>query len=901
MPEPADAPETPAALGATGPEVDFPKAYRPDRAQERWYDVWEAAGAFAPEVNPDGDPFCIVIPPPNVTGSLHMGHAFEHSLIDATIRRKRMQGFAALWVPGTDHAGIATQNVVERELVAEGTDRHELGREAFEQRVWDWKARSGGRITEQMRTMGLSCDWARERFTLDDGLSRAVRVVFVRLYEEGLVYRANRIINWCPRCHTALSDIEVEHRDVAGELVTISYPFTDGSGSVQVATTRAETMLGDTAVAVNPDDDRYTDAVGRTLMLPLVGREIPVVADDAVDPSFGTGAVKVTPAHDPNDFEIAQRHDLPAVTIFTREAVVNSDGGDFEGQDRFEARSAVKEALRDAGELISVEEYDHSVGHCYRCHNVVEPRLSLQWFVKVGPLAAPALDAVRDHRTQFIPTRWEKLYVDWMENLRDWCVSRQIWWGHRIPAWYCNDCSEVIVTTEDPASCPSCAGRDLHQDDDVLDTWFSSALWPFTTLGWPEQTDDLERFYPNAMLHTGFDIIYFWVARMMQMGLHFAGDVPFRHVAIHGLVRDAEGRKMSKSTGNAVDPLELADRFGVDALRFALVRAGSPGQDVPLAEEWVEGARNFVNKLWNASRFLSMNLDGRPLAELATDDASELLDGASVPERWIISRLEQTVARVNESFERYDFADGVRELQHFTRDEFCDWFIELSKVPLADAQQRERTQRILGTGLSAVLRLLHPVVPFVTEELWHRLGGDGTVITASFPAEGIGVVDPDADTAMGVVIEVVSAVRRFRSEHNVSPAKRFTAFVHPAGPAEAGAIRALKPAVEALGGLGELVIDVEERPARTGEQRIVADGADVVIPFEGLIDLEAARSQLDRQMEKLDKEKSQVEKKLANESFVERAPADVVAAQRARLVEVTESLDALRAQRASLG
>ncbi len=880
---------------------DFPKAYDPAAAEARWYGKWEASGAFAPEINPDGDPFCVVIPPPNVTGSLHMGHAFEHSLIDATIRRKRMQGDAALWVPGMDHAGIATQNVVERELTKEGTDRHDLGRDAFVERVWEWKANSGGRIVEQMRTLGFSCDWSRERFTLDEGLSKAVRVVFVRLYEEGLVYRANRIINWCPRCHTALSDIEVEHVDLDGELVTISYPFSDGSGSIEVATTRAETMLGDTAVAVNPDDDRYRDAVGRTLTLPLVGREIPVVADEAVDSAFGTGAVKVTPAHDPNDFEISQRHDLPAVDIFTDEAAVNANGGDFEGQDRFEARRSVKDALTSAGHLVGVEEHRHSVGHCYRCHTVVEPWLSLQWFVKVGPLAQPAIEAVQARRTQFIPQRWEKLYFDWMENLRDWCISRQIWWGHRIPAWYCNDCSEVVVSTEDQTSCPKCAGRDLHQDDDVLDTWFSSALWPFSTLGWPDRTEDLERFYPNAMLHTGFDIIYFWVARMMQMGLYFADDVPFRDVAIHGLVRDAEGRKMSKSFGNAIDPLELADRFGADALRFALVRAGSPGQDVPLAEEWVEGARNFVNKLWNASRFVSMNLDGRTLAELTGPEARDALDNASIPQRWMLSRLEQTVATVNESFDRYDFAEGVRELQHFTRDEFCDWFIELSKLPLAETAERDRTQRVLGIGLSAILRLLHPVVPFVTEELWSRLGGDGMVMTAPFPAESAGVVDTEADDAMAVVIEVVSAVRRFRSEHNVAPSKKFRAFVRPAGTDQVVALRALSAEVEALGGLDEMVLETEPRPARTGEQRLVADGADVVIPFEGLIDLDAARSQLDRQVARLEKELAQIEKKLSNDSFLERAPADVVATQRARHVEVAESLDALRDQRASLG
>ncbi|HVM41407.1 MAG TPA: valine--tRNA ligase, partial [Acidimicrobiia bacterium] len=695
-----------AETNETGAEADaFPKAYEPGPAEARWYPEWETSGAFRPEVNPDGDPFSIVIPPPNVTGSLHMGHAFEHALIDATVRRKRMQGYAALWLPGTDHAGIATQNVVERELAKEGVDRHELGREAFIERVWEWKAHSGGTITQQMRRMGASCDWSRERFTMDEGLSHAVRVVFVRLYEEGLIYRANRIINWCPRCHTALSDIEVEHEEVEGELARIRYPFADGSGHVTVATTRAETMLGDTAVAVHPEDERYRDAVGKTLVLPLVGREIPVVADEAVDPEFGSGAVKVTPAHDPNDFEISLRHDLPAVDIFTDEAVVNDNGGRFAGLDRFEARRAVKEALAEEGALEGVDTHTHAVGHCYRCRTVVEPKLSLQWFVKVGPLAGPAIDAVRDDRTQFVPERWEKLYFDWLENLRDWCISRQIWWGHRIPAWYCPD-GHVIVSVDDPSECAECGAGELRQDDDVLDTWFSSGLWPFTTLGWPDETDDLARFYPTSVLHTGFDIIYFWVARMMQSGLHFTGDVPFREVAIHGLVRDADGRKMSKSFGNVVDPLELADRYGADALRFALVRAASPGQDVPLAEEWVEGGRNFLNKLWNSARFVGQHLDGRPLGEVAVPPDADL----TLADRWIVSRLARTITVVDAGFERYDFAEAVRELQAFTWGEFCDWYIEVSKLPLgAGGADRERAQRVLATALSAIVRMLHPV------------------------------------------------------------------------------------------------------------------------------------------------------------------------------------------------
>jgi valyl-tRNA synthetase len=883
----------------TTPASEMPKAYDPEPVEGRWYAIWEEAGSFRPEVNEGGEAFCIVIPPPNVTGSLHMGHAFEHSLIDATIRRKRMQGYAALWLPGTDHAGIATQNVVERELAKEGLDRHEIGREAFVERVWEWKAEQGGRITQQMRKMGSSCDWSRERFTMDEGCSRAVRVVFVRLYDEGLIYRANRIINWCPRCHTALSDIEVEHEDVDGELVHIRYPFADGDGSVTVATTRAETMLGDTGVAVHPDDERYADAVGRTLILPLVGREIPVVADTAVDPEFGTGAVKVTPAHDPNDFDIAARTNLPAVDIFTESAVVNENGGRFAGLARYAARDAVKEALRSEGLLEDVEEHRHAIGHCYRCHTVVEPRLSLQWFVKSKPLAEPAAAAVAEDRTQFVPENWEKLYFDWLENLRDWCVSRQIWWGHRIPAWYCRDCGRVIVSVDDPTSCTGCMSADLTQDEDVLDTWFSSALWPFTTLGWPEQTDDLGRFYPNAMLHTGFDIIYFWVARMMQMGLHFQGDVPFREVAIHGLVRDAEGRKMSKSYGNVVDPLELAGRYGADALRFALTRAASPGHDVPLAEEWVEGARNFVNKLWNAARFVALNLDGRPLAEL--EAAGPPARGEqSLPERWILSRLAQVTAAVDEGFERYEFAQGVQKLQAFFWDEFCDWYLELAKLPLAEGgQSRERAQRVLASVQGAVLRLLHPVVPFVTEELWARLGGAGQLITARWPAHDPSAVDEAADEAMASVIEIVSAIRRFRSEHKVAPSKKIAALVVAADAEQGDALADLEAQIRSLAGLErfELVAGREPRPK---EQRLVAAGATIVIPLEGVVDIAAALADIDRQIDKHAAELGKVEAKLADGSFVTKAPGHVVDGMRKRRDAAQEALATLRAQREQL-
>ncbi|MGH9022774.1 MAG: valine--tRNA ligase [Acidimicrobiia bacterium] len=880
-----------SGLRPTRPQEALPKSYDPGPAEARWYPTWEKAGVFRPEVNPEGEPFCVVIPPPNVTGSLHMGHAFEHSLIDATVRRKRMQGYAALWVPGTDHAGIATQNVVERELAREGVDRHELGREAFVERVWRWKEESGGQITGQMRRMGDSCDWGRERFTMDAGLSRAVREVFVRLFVEGLIYRANRIINWCPRCHTALSDIEVEHEEVVGELVRIRYPFEDGSGFVTVATTRAETMLGDTGVAVHPEDPRYAGLQGRRVVLPLVGRLLPIVADEAIDPSFGTGALKVTPAHDATDFEIASRHGLEAVDIFDADAVVNPAGGRFAGLTRSEARKIVKEALATEGVLDSVEEHRHAVGHCYRCRTVIEPRLSLQWFVKVAPLAAEAARAVREGRARLVPNRWEKLYLDWLDNLRDWCVSRQIWWGHRIPAWYC-DCGEIVVAAEAPQACPRCAGSELRQDDDVLDTWFSSALWPFSTLGWPEQTADLARYYPNAMLHTGFDIIYFWVARMMQMGIHFVGDVPFREVAIHGLVRDADGRKMSKSFGNVVDPLVLAERYGVDALRFTLVRAASPGQDVPLAEEWVDGARHFVNKIWNLGRFVAYHLDGELLVDCQEPVSADRL---SLTDRWILSRLGQVIRAVDRGFERYDFAEATRELQSFVWGELCDWYLELAKAALAGTA-RDTTRKVLGYTLSAVLRLLHPIVPFVTEELWWRLGGEGLLATARWP--GAERLDVDADSAMAGFIEMVSAIRRLRSQQGLPTRLRPVALVVPAGSDQAAYLETLSGALATLAGLGAVEFSAPTAPP-AGSQRLVAAGATIDLVFEADTgsDGSAATAERHRQAAKLEEERDRTWAKLSDPAFVDRAPPKVVEAIRQRHKSAQEALDALLQER----
>ena len=862
----------------TGP---MESTYDPQRVEGRWYERWEQSGVFRPEHNPDGPPFCIVIPPPNVTGSLHLGHALNMTIQDTLIRRRRMQGYAALWVPGTDHAGIATQNVVERELAAEGLTRFDLGRDRFIEQVWDWKRRYGGRITEQIRRLGFSTDWSRERFTMDDGLSRAVRTVFVHLYEEGLIYRGNRIINWCPRCHTALSDIEVEYEDVAGEMVHIRYPFTDGDGGIVVATTRAETMLGDTAVAVHPDDERYRGLVGRTVRLPLVGREIPIVADEAVDPEFGSGAVKVTPAHDPTDFEIAERHGLPAVIIFDDSAVVTDAGGRFSGLDRYAAREAVKGALGEA--MLGVEAHEHSVGHCYRCGTAIEPLLSEQWFVKVRPLVEPAIDAVRSGEVRFIPERWENSYFHWMENLRDWTISRQIWWGHRIPAWYCDACGDTIVAMEDPEAC-SCGATGLRQDPDVLDTWFSSALWPFSTLGWPDRTDDLDRYYPNSVMVTGFDIIYFWVARMIKMGIHFLGEPPYPDVVIHGLIRTADGRKMSKSLGNAVDPLDLAEEYGADALRLALIQAAAPGQDIPLQVEWVDAARRFGNKLWNAVRFALPHLEGIPAEGGYPEDPGP-------EERWILSRLHEVVTRVDDLLEEYRFSDAYGQLYAFAWSEVFDWFLELAKAPLR-SDDRGSVAATLGVVLRDLLKLFHPVIPFLTEELWSHLGGEGLLAGSTWPQPPAS----EAPSGFAIFQEVVTGLRRFRAEHGLAPRHPLDVIVvDPEGvhdewwPIQVEALASVRPVWQA--GL----------PERAGRTRLVAGPLQVFISLEGIVDLDAERQRLAKAIAEASALLERSSAKLGNPNFVDRAPSDVVQRERDKAAEAESRLGTLRAQLAELG
>jgi valyl-tRNA synthetase len=857
--------------------------YDPQRVEASWYERWESAGAFRPEVNAGGEPYCIVIPPPNVTGSLHMGHALDQTIQDVIIRRKRMQGFAALWLPGTDHAGIATQAVVERELAAEGITRDELGREGFIEKVWEWKRHSGGRITEQIRRMGMSTDWSRERFTMDPGLSEAVRKVFVDLYHEGLIYRGDRIINWCPSCLTALSDIEVEHEEVTGELVTIAYPFTDGDGHIEVATTRAETMLGDTGVAVHPDDERYKGMVGRTVTLPLLGREIPIVADGAVDPDFGSGAVKVTPAHDPTDFEIAERHGLEPIRVLDDHAVVTAAGAQFEGMDRYDARTAVKEALEDAGALVSIEPHTHSIGHCYRSGTVVEPILSRQWFVEVQPLVGPAIEAVRDGRIRFVPERWEKSYFHWMENLRDWCISRQIWWGHRIPAWYCDDCGTTIVSRTDPTEC-ECGSGSLQQDPDVLDTWFSSGLFPFSTLGWPEETEDFQTFYPNATLVTGFDIIYFWVARMIKLGIHFTDEKPFTDVVIHGLIRADDGRKMSKSLNNAVDPLDVADEHGVDALRLALIQAAVPGHDVTYEEQSVDAARRFGNKLWNAVRFALPHLRGVPAeGGYPADPGPEAA--------WILSRLADVHARHDALLDEYRFSDAISLLYNFAWSEAFDWYLELAKTRLRDEESSE-TAATLGVVLRDILKMLHPVMPYVTEELWSHLVGEGMIMTAPWPRPPSVEAPDHFDTFRDLVV----GVRRFRAEHGLSPRHPLEVSILDPDGAVAGwwggqfqALASFTPAT------------IDAAPDGGARTRIVAGPVQAFISLEGIVDVDAEKERLASAIADNEAALKQSEAKLGNPQFVEKAPEEIVAKERAKAEELEGVLDKLRTQLDALG
>ena len=854
--------------------AELPTQYTPGEVETSLYEGWVERGYFAADAKSDKPPYAIVIPPPNVTGSLHLGHAFEHTLIDALTRRKRMQGYETLWQPGMDHAGIATQNVVERELAKEGLSRHDLGREAFVERVWKWKAESGGQIAGQMRRLGDGVDWSRDRFTMDEGLSRAVQTIFKRLFDDGLIYRAERIINWCPRCLTAISDIEVEYQDDDGELVSIRYG--EGEESIVVATTRAETMLGDTAVAVHPDDERYRHLVGTEIVLPLTGRRIPVIADEHVDPEFGTGAVKVTPAHDPNDFEIGRRHDLPMLTVMDEHAVITAHGP-FQGLDRMEARAAIAAALRADGRIVAEKRpYVHSVGHCSRCKTTIEPRLSMQWWVKVGPLAKAAGDAVRDGRVAIHPKEMESRYFGWVDHLNDWCISRQLWWGHRIPVWHGPDGELVCVGPDEQPP----GGEGWTQDTDVLDTWFSSGLWPFSTLGWPEETESLAKFYPNAVLVTGYDILFFWVARMMMFGLYaMDGEIPFRTIALHGMVRDQFGKKMSKSFGNAVDPLDWMDKYGADAVRFTLARGANPGTDVPIGEDWVQGSRNFANKVWNATRFALMNgatVEG-PLpagAELSTTD------------RWILSRLNTVVAEVDALYDDYQFAKLSDVLFHFAWDEVFDWYVELSKTTFAEGgPAADASRRVLGEVLDVTLRLLHPVIPFVTETLWTTLTGRESLVIADWPADS-GFRDAAAEAEIVKLQEVVTEVRRFRADQGLQPGQRVPARVELSG----AGLQVHEAAMR------QLLRLQPEGDSFAATASLPVAGATVALDLSGTIDVAAERKRLTKDLAAAEKEKTQAEAKLGNEGFLAKAPEPVVAKIRTRLAKAEEDIVRIGAQ-----
>ncbi len=882
----------------------LPKAYEFREVEERWGREWIEKGLSVADPSSGPPVFSMVIPPPNVTGVLHIGHALNDTLQDILVRYKRMDGYNTLWVPGTDHAGIATQNVVERQLAAEGLTRHDVGREAFIERVWRWKEQSGGRIIEQLKRLGCSCDWSRERFTMDEGLSRAVREVFVRLYEEGLIYKGDYIINWCPRCHTALADIEVDHDPREGRLWHIRYPLEDGSGHVTVATTRPETMLGDTAVAVHPDDERYRGLVGRHLILPLVGRRIPIIADQAVDPEFGTGAVKVTPAHDFNDFEMGRRHHLPSIDIFDADGVVNENGGPYQGLDRFEARKRVVADLEAQGLLEREEVHDHALSHCYRCKTVVEPRLSKQWFVRVEGLAKEALKAVRDGRTKLVPASWERTYEEWMTNIRDWCISRQIWWGHRIPAWNCPQCGEVVVAREDPDRCPKCGSRELEQETDVLDTWFSSALWPFSTLGWPDRTPELELYYPTSVLITSFDILFFWVARMMMMGLHFMGEVPFRYVYLHALVRDSQGQKMSKSKGNVIDPLVIMEKYGTDAVRFTLAAFAAQGRDIKLAEERIEGYRHFVNKVWNAARLILMNLEGagEPMAR------EELEQGASggrpaFPERWILSRLNRAVDGVRSALDSFDFDVAAKTIYQFFWHEFCDWFLEMAKPAMAAPEQEER-RRAVSVALHCLdtsLRLLHPFMPFVTEELWHHLPGrEGYIMRASFPKVVAALDDPAAEAEMERLTAVVTGLRNVRAEVGLHPSATIPVKARPHNRQAAAFLEERRGEIEILARVEGMELEEPSAPRPKGAASVILEDLELFVPLEGLVDVEAELAKLAKEEGKIQKELQRSEKKLNNQGFLQKAPAEVVAKEREKVERLRARLEKLAHHRRTL-
>ena len=847
------------------------KTYEPGEVEQKWYGYWEKHDLFHADTKTDKPPFSIVIPPPNVTGSLHMGHALNNTLQDILCRYKRMSGYNVLWQPGTDHAGIATQNVVEKDLASKGTDRHQIGREGFVELVWEWREKYGGVIINQLKRLGSSCDWSRERFTMDEGLSRAVREVFVRLYKEELIYRGDYIINWCPRCHTALADLEVEHEEMDSFLYYVRYPFENREGHLTVATTRPETLLGDTAVAVNPEDERYKDLSGLYVVLPVLNKPIPVIYDAYVDREFGTGALKITPAHDLNDFEIGNTHSLERIRVLDDDGRMNELAGPYKGMDRFECREKIVEDLKESGLLERIEPYRNAIGHCYRCKTMIEPLLSKQWFVKIGPLAEKAIAAVKEGRTKIVPSNWEGVYYEWMNNIKDWCVSRQIWWGHRIPAWYCQDCGEVIVSKDDPSACHSCKSTNLQQETDVLDTWFSSALWPFSTLGWPDSTDELKTFYPTSVLVTGFDILFFWVARMMMMGIWFMGDIPFRDVYIHALVKDEQGQKMSKSKGNIIDPLEVLDRFGTDAFRFTLAVLAIQGRDIRLSEERIAGYRNFINKIWNAARFVFMNLDDGKFPSIEESDLT-------LADRWIMTRVGQVAEQVADRFQKYEFNDAASISYQFVWHEFCDWYLEIAKLELysKDPKRIGVAQSVMQILLSGVVRLLHPFVPFITEEIWQRLPHtQGSVMVAPFPQPSEFISDMESIEQMDLLKTVITGIRNIRGEMNIPPKTSVKTVIDVKGPKERGILKNSATYITSLAKVESIdFVSGIEKPKSSATY--VFGDIQVHVLLEGLINYEDERRRMRKEMKKIEREMALSRKKLENKDFLNQAPPSIV-------------------------
>ena len=859
---------------------ELAKQYDPKEVEDRTYKFWLDGNFFHAVPDPEKKPYTIVIPPPNITGQLHMGHALDNTLQDILIRYHRMQGYDTLWLPGTDHASIATEAKIVEAMAKEGLTKDDVGREGFLERAWAWKEKFGGRIIEQLKKMGSSCDWERERFTLDEGCNEAVNEVFCNLYEKGLIYRGERIINWCPHCLTSISDAEVEYEDQAGHFWHLRYPFKDGSGYLELATTRPETLLGDTAVAVNPNDERYKDIVGKTLILPIVHREIPVVADDYVEIDFGTGVVKITPAHDPNDFEVGLRHNLPVINVLTDDAKIVDDYPKYAGMDRYEARKAIVKDLEAEGALVKVEDYNHNVGTCYRCSTTVEPRVSKQWFVSMKPLAGPAIDAVKNGETKFVPKRFEKVYFHWLENIRDWCISRQLWWGHRIPAWYCDDCGEITVARTAPDKCSKCGSTHIHQDPDTLDTWFSSALWPFSTLGWPNtDSEDFKRYYPTNTLVTGYDIIPFWVMRMMFSGIEQTGQVPFDTVLIHGLVRDELGRKMSKSLGNGIDPLEVIDKYGADALRFTLANGNSPGNDMRYSDKKVEASRNFANKLWNAARFILMNLDG--------SEEVGLPDELALEDKWVLSLYNDLVKEVTDNLERFELGIAVQKLYDFIWDVFCDWYIELAKIRLQKGvEPAQCAKRVLIYVMSNVLKLLHPFMPFVTEEIWQSLPHEGaSIMVSDWPQYSDALNFSAEEEQMNMIMDAVRAIRNRRAEMNVPHSKRAKIYISTS---YVDTFRLSGEFMQKLAGASE--VEVEDGIEIDGAVCIVTDAAKIYIPMGDLVDFEAERARLNKELASAQKQLDGINAKLSNENFVSKAPAPVVEAQREAARKLNEKI-----------